>query len=84
MGLLFHFLDLLFLFLLRELLVGDDAFDFLQRVPVHCAELFGLLLGEFKYLPEFTSVLVFLVAILVWSGVGAAKFNQLGVLFLTE
>ena len=40
--------------------------------------------GEFEYLAEFTSVLVFLVAILVRSGVGAAEFNQLGVLFLAE
>ena len=72
-GLLFHILDLLFLFLLSELLVGDDPFDFLQGVLVYGAELFELLLGEFKYLAEFTPVLgaavaVFLVAILVWSG----------------
>ncbi len=74
-GLLFHILDLFFLFLLSEFLVGDDTFDFLQGVLVYGAELFDLLLGEFKYLPEFTPVLVFLVAILVWSGVGAAEFN---------
>ncbi len=74
-GLLFHFLDLLFLFLPSEFLIGDDGLDFLEGVLVHGAELFDLLLGEFEYLPEFTPVLVFLVAILVWSGVGAAEFN---------
>ena len=87
--------DLLLLFFLGKLFVGDDAFDLPCRVLVNRAEFFDLFLGELEFFDEALAMLgvavavavllaVFTVAILVGAGGGLAKFFQFCVLFFAE